>query len=125
MEVYLNKHFTKKDVKKILKSLKTKDNNDIYECLGQLISTKDKLTTDNIKRVCDNSQLYWNSVFFEKYHKRRDQQRDVKIEVKDGDFKCKRCGGNKCVYYQQQTRSADEGMTTFVTCTTCNNRWKF
>ena len=26
---------------------------------------------------------------------------------------------------QMQTRSADEPMTTFVTCTVCNNRWKF
>jgi len=24
-----------------------------------------------------------------------------------------------------QTRSADEPMTTFVTCHNCNNRWKF
>jgi len=40
-------------------------------------------------------------------------------------FKCSRCKNNKTRYYQQQTRSADEPMTTFVTCTVCNNRWKF
>ena len=35
-----------------------------------------------------------------------------------------KCKGNKCRYYQMQTRSADEPMTTFVTCLSCANRWK-
>ena len=30
----------------------------------------------------------------------------------------------KCTYYQLQTRSADEPMTTFITCLNCNNKWK-
>eukprot|EP00216_Chloropicon_sp_CCMP2111_P001683 CAMPEP_0198238046 /NCGR_PEP_ID=MMETSP1446-20131203/3776_1 /TAXON_ID=1461542 ORGANISM="Unidentified sp, Strain CCMP2111" /NCGR_SAMPLE_ID=MMETSP1446 /ASSEMBLY_ACC=CAM_ASM_001112 /LENGTH=302 /DNA_ID=CAMNT_0043920367 /DNA_START=243 /DNA_END=1148 /DNA_ORIENTATION=- len=38
-------------------------------------------------------------------------------------FRCGKCGKRKCTYYQMQTRSADEPMTTFVTCTVCNNRW--
>lgn len=40
-------------------------------------------------------------------------------------FRCGRCGQRKCTYYQLQTRSADEPMTTFVTCVNCNNHWKF
>ncbi|KDP21858.1 hypothetical protein JCGZ_00645 [Jatropha curcas] len=40
-------------------------------------------------------------------------------------FKCGRCQQRKCTYYQMQTRSADEPMTTYVTCVNCNNRWKF
>lgn len=40
-------------------------------------------------------------------------------------FRCARCGQRKCTYYQMQTRSADEPMTTFVTCVNCNCRWKF
>ena len=31
----------------------------------------------------------------------------------------------KCDYYQMQTRSADEPMTTFVTCLECDRKWKF
>ncbi|KAJ3215296.1 RNA polymerase II elongation factor [Clydaea vesicula] len=38
-------------------------------------------------------------------------------------FKCGRCGKRRTKYYQMQTRSADEPMTTFVTCLACNNRW--
>lgn len=40
-------------------------------------------------------------------------------------FKCGRCGKRETTYYQLQTRSADEPMTTFVTCVNCNNHWKF
>lgn len=40
-------------------------------------------------------------------------------------FKCGKCGKRRCTYYQKQTRSADEPMTTFVTCLNCNHRWKF
>jgi transcription elongation factor S-II len=36
---------------------------------------------------------------------------------------CKR--KTKCDYYQIQTRSADEPMTTFVTCLECDLHWKF
>lgn len=41
------------------------------------------------------------------------------------EFTCGRCKKKECTYYQLQTRSADEPMTTFVTCVNCNNRWKF
>ena len=39
-------------------------------------------------------------------------------------FTCRKCKGNQCTYYQMQTRSADEPMTTFVTCLICTTRWK-
>mmetsp|Transcript_50049 Transcript_50049/g.100800 ORF Transcript_50049/g.100800 Transcript_50049/m.100800 type:complete len:177 (-) Transcript_50049:75-605(-) len=42
-----------------------------------------------------------------------------------GMFTCGKCKGVKTTYFQMQTRSSDEPMTTFVTCLTCNNRWKF
>ena len=40
------------------------------------------------------------------------------------EFKCYKCKKRKCTYYQLQTRSADEPMTTFVSCLVCGNRWK-
>jgi transcription elongation factor S-II len=40
------------------------------------------------------------------------------------EFKCYKCKTRKCTYYQLQTRSADEAMTTFVTCLKCGNHWK-
>jgi transcription elongation factor S-II len=42
----------------------------------------------------------------------------------EGMFKCGKCKSRKTTYYQLQTRSADEPMTTFVTCKNCDNHWK-
>jgi DNA-directed RNA polymerase subunit M/transcription elongation factor TFIIS len=36
-------------------------------------------------------------------------------------FKCGKCKQNNCRYFQMQTRSADEPMTTFVNCLNCGN----
>jgi len=40
-------------------------------------------------------------------------------------FLCGKCKQRKVSYYQLQTRSADEPMTTFCECVHCGNRWKF
>ncbi|KAF8054927.1 hypothetical protein FPV67DRAFT_967347 [Lyophyllum atratum] len=41
-------------------------------------------------------------------------------------FQCPSCKQRKkCRYRQAQAPSADEQMTTFVTCVICGNRWKF
>ncbi|CAN6675060.1 transcription elongation factor S-II [Trichomonascus vanleenenianus] len=40
-------------------------------------------------------------------------------------FTCGKCKQKKVSYYQMQTRSADEPLTTFCTCENCGNRWKF
>jgi transcription elongation factor S-II len=42
----------------------------------------------------------------------------------DGAFTCRRCHSKKTTYVQLQTRSADEPMTTFVSCLSCDNQWK-
>lgn len=39
-------------------------------------------------------------------------------------IKCGRCKNNKITYYEQQTRSGDEAMTTFYSCLTCGHKWK-
>lgn len=39
-------------------------------------------------------------------------------------FTCYKCGEKKCTITMLQTRSADEPMTTFISCITCFNTWK-
>lgn len=55
----------------------------------------------------------------------RDENKyEPKLEASTDNFKCSKCKSKKCTYYQLQTRSADEPMTTFVNCLDCGNRWK-
>jgi len=49
---------------------------------------------------------------------------DINIEAATDTFTCRKCKGNRCTYYQQQVRSADEPMTIYVSCIDCGNRWK-
>ena len=49
---------------------------------------------------------------------------EINVQSATDTFTCRKCHKNQCTYYQQQTRSADEPMTTFVQCINCDNRWK-
>jgi transcription elongation factor S-II len=69
------------------------------------------------------SPARWEKLIEEKI-KRDKCKYETTIEAATDSFKCRKCHSNKCTYYQMQTRSADEPMTTFVTCIDCGNRWK-
>jgi hypothetical protein len=60
--------------------------------------------------------------------KERDNKREQAKAQMDqdyvGQFKCGKCKSVKTTYYQLQTRSADEPMTTYVTCMSCGSKWK-
>jgi transcription elongation factor S-II len=56
--------------------------------------------------------------------KRDKNKYEINMEASTDSFTCRKCKSNKCTYYQMQTRSADEPMTTFVTCLECGQRWK-
>lgn len=49
---------------------------------------------------------------------------EINLEAATDEFKCWKCKKRKCTYYELQTRSADEPMTTFVSCLSCGNHWK-
>lgn len=70
----------------------------------------------------------WKELIEEK-RKRDDNKYDPNTDITTDNFTCFKCAANKevsnrCTYYQLQTRSADEPMTTFVTCLNCGSRWK-
>ena len=52
--------------------------------------------------------------------------------IRDSDLKvmpktraeCPKCQHKEAEYWQLQTRSADEGMTTFYRCTNCKYTWR-
>ena len=59
----------------------------------------------------------WEHIKMKKYLKD-----NTKINY-EGLFKCERCKGKNTSYYQLQTRSADEPMTTYIQCLNCNFTW--
>jgi len=67
----------------------------------------------------------WTPVMEEVAMKRLRRETTVDLQTApDGAFTCRKCRSKKTHYYQLQTRSADEPMTTFVSCLQCGNRWK-
>jgi transcription elongation factor S-II len=46
------------------------------------------------------------------------------IEAMTDTFRCGKCKGRQCSYYQLQCKSSDEPMTIFCQCVLCGNRWK-
>lgn len=77
--------------------------------------TPEEMASD--KRKQENNQIKEKALF--------ECERAAAPKATTDQFKCGRCGQRKTTYYQLQTRSADEPMTTFVTCVNCNNHWKF
>lgn len=65
----------------------------------------------------------WKTMIEQK-QKRDKSKTQSSVNIEEGAFQCKKCGSHKTTYYQMQTRSADEPMTTFVQCTQCPARWK-
>lgn len=65
----------------------------------------------------------WDKLIAEK--NKRDEKKYERTKKVSSEFTCRKCKSKDCTYYQMQTRSADEPMTTFITCNNCGNRWKF
>lgn len=65
----------------------------------------------------------WNELQ-EKQRIREEKELSGNAHMATERFKCRKCGMRRCTYYQLQTRSADEPMTTFINCLNCKNEWK-
>lgn len=69
----------------------------------------------------------WSKTKLER--RKRELDREQANAQRDADYvgllKCGKCKSLKTTYYQMQTRSADEPMTTYVTCMNCQHKWKF
>ena len=63
-------------------------------------------------------------IFIEKQQKIAESMLTSKLTANTTSFKCRKCDSKNCSYYQMQIRSADEPMTSFVTCIDCENHWR-
>ncbi len=122
-DIVFRRRYTAK-VRNIYENLNTKSYLDNKNFMNDILSGE--LDVYNIAYInkCDVHKDNWKSIIDKR--KAEDEFMTMCNKVNETDeYKCGRCKKNKTTYYQMQTRSADEPMTTFVTCIHCNNRWKF
>jgi hypothetical protein len=67
----------------------------------------------------------WNHIIQEKQRREKLMYESTMAKTTD-KFLCPnpKCRGRKCVYVEAQIRSADEPMTTFITCLLCGKRFQ-
>ena len=86
---------------------------------------KKKIKTSQLHKITHQEMCpeKWKDLIDAKI-KRDKNMTSTNMSAATDEFTCYKCKKKKCTYYQLQTRSADEPMTTFVTCLVCSNRWK-
>lgn len=65
----------------------------------------------------------WQALMEEK-QKKEELKFSSRIQATTDAYRCRRCGSNECSFYELQTRSIDEPMTSFITCVLCGSSWK-
>ena len=100
----------------------------LYDTVGEILKrgqtreTLYSIATDITQRRCK-----WNHPCFDKYNKdiEEEDHLDDEMEIEEGVLECHKCGSFRTISYQRQTRSADEGSTTFARCVQCSHSWRF
>lgn len=107
----------------LVMNLRNKNNPDLRQSVLQGDIPPSKLVTMDNKELAPKElkkqmeTLHQKNLF--------DAQGAVPKKATTDRFVCGKCKMREVSYYQMQTRSADEPLTTFCTCEKCGNRWKF
>ncbi|KAL1926290.1 hypothetical protein VTP01DRAFT_5987 [Rhizomucor pusillus] len=110
-------------VRSLTLNLKSKSNPDLRESVVSGELSVDKLCRMSVEEMAsEEAKARDRKLAEEALNKARGA---TSAQAETDMFKCGKCKGRKCTYFQMQTRSADEPMTTFVTCVNCGNHWKF
>ncbi|VEU21119.1 DEKNAAC102026 [Brettanomyces naardenensis] len=110
-------------MRSLIMNLRNKKNPELREKVlnGELrpekfvVMNSQELAPESLKKLV--ADLHQKNLF--------DAQGAVQKRAVTDRFVCGRCKKREVSYYQMQTRSADEPLTTFCTCENCGNRWKF
>lgn len=120
----------------LFKDLYINKSRQIYHNLDQDSYIKNKFLLKSLhkkiklEKICSYKYNDLNPIKWKKFDKDIDilnSEISNNKEINTTDqFKCPKCKNNKCVYFQLQTRSADEGITSFITCISegCGFNWK-
>tara|TARA_Y100000389_G_C17153031_1_gene360508 strand:+ start:117 stop:641 length:525 start_codon:yes stop_codon:yes gene_type:complete len=117
VEIYLTRYKT--IINNINPKIRPENNVLLQKILKRKLSTK-VLSTMNHQEMHPSK---WKEIIDKKIQ--RDKHLlETDMSAATDEFTCYKCHKSKCQYYQLQTRSADEPMTTFINCLNCGNSWK-
>lgn len=110
---------------KLAPILKGKAPNEIYEIIGMAHENYDE-TIEKFTEMRKTIDIYTSPCYRDQIEKEIITQEalDFQPQIQEGINKCGKCGGKKTYQWMSQDRSGDEGMTTYILCIACNNRWK-
>lgn len=97
-----------------------------YHILGCLMTLENKEDRQKLLKNIKEGTLDWDMFVYDDIREKLKGKEPPEIEIEQGVFLCRKseCGSNKTKHWQSQTRSGDEGMTTFVYCTVCGTRYR-
>ena len=96
-----------------------------YEKVGQLLVADGSVSA--IVKDIEQNIIGWDSSVYDRFHELQGQEVSDLIKgitLQKGEFPCRTCGTKECYWWQEQTRSGDEGFTIFVWCSKCKKRYK-
>jgi DNA-directed RNA polymerase subunit M/transcription elongation factor TFIIS len=97
----------------------------ILQIIGDISSGN--FTLAEILSSIKNGRINWNHHTFDDaiaYIEEQDDFIEHPFQVEEGVLECK-CGSRKVFSFSKQTRSADEPMTTYAECVSCNRKWQY
>lgn len=93
------------------------------------LQTTDKKKSETMRQIVEqlySRQTRWNHDVYSPFKKRQEEEDNFRLspfEIEEGVIECK-CGSKRTISFQRQTRSADEGSTTFAQCVQCGSKWR-
>ena len=109
----------------IMHNIKDKKNAEFREnIINGVIKPEDLCTMNAIDMLSKKRQKEIEEEKIKQVDEVRADWQEKHGQVTEGVYKCRVCGGKKTIQHEQQTRSADEPMTLFITCLNCKNTWK-
>jgi len=103
-------------------NIKNPKNPELRCSLLQALVSPSKLVTMTAQEMA-SEELKKEREKIEKFYLEASKANAMNMTTTDM-FQCTKCGKKETGYYQMQTRSADEPMTTFHTCYNCGKRWR-
>ena len=114
-------------IEKNIYELCDEDDKELYKKIlyQVLYDIKQGVKLPDILKDLKEHKILWKHSSLDKYIKEEDEQDEFIInpfQVEEGIVEC-RCGSKRVYSYSKQTRSGDEGITSFHQCLKCKSKW--